>query len=490
MVCSTSRAVSYAASAPVVEHIAWCCSVRGVSLRWSKLRQHQQLVLAVTHGEGVATYHGSRRQNGDHWAVQSMFLGMALPLAGIGASQVMVPSPTTALEMIQGSVEFVQTVDDGEACCERTVAFACRTKVSSGDHAVVFGGGMHSSRGQEGQTLSGNVPRDSRHTDTGGRPDPVVVSRSQGARLRDRTASRHLHSVPYPWLHSGVLVKTQCAAIVFSPTCVSTWPACWSSKCDVLLSWLTHPTPAATSTISSCEYKGVMDVSEMVCLADLSNDLGLPRPVVALFAPVVEFVTPAHAGHLSCREIHLASLQDQWTRTPQHRQSYHEWHRLQLGTPYQRQWWRTLLASTMCATTAPMAEFIVTLLASAVIAATAVVVEYVALAPSLPSWWQLRSCTQQSRQVAQVHVEESIFRCVPRSGRQHQPCAHRQRQWRSRGFGPSSLITAVVSSRNDAAYLFIALLALFNCYYGSRCVAVTPFVDCCWEQQRRCDVTV
>ena len=45
----------------------------------------------------------------------------------------------------------------------------------------------------------------------------------------------------------------------------------------------------------------------MVCLADLSNDLGLPRPVVALSAPVVEFITPAHAGHLSCRVIHLAS---------------------------------------------------------------------------------------------------------------------------------------------------------------------------------------
>ena len=40
-----------------------------VSLRWSKLRQHQQLILAATHGEGVATYHGSMRQNGDHWAV-------------------------------------------------------------------------------------------------------------------------------------------------------------------------------------------------------------------------------------------------------------------------------------------------------------------------------------------------------------------------------------------------------------------------------------
>ena len=34
-----------------------------------------------------------------------------------------------------------------------------------GDHAVVLGGGMHSSRGQEGQALSGDVPRDSRHTD-------------------------------------------------------------------------------------------------------------------------------------------------------------------------------------------------------------------------------------------------------------------------------------------------------------------------------------
>ena len=139
----------------------------------------------------------------------------------------------------------------------------------------------------------------------------------------------------------------------------------------------------------------------------------------------------------------------------QHRQSYHEWHRLQLVRRTSVQWWRTLLASTMYATTAPMAEFIVTLSASAVMRRRRVVVEYFALAPSPPSWGQLRSCTQQSRQVAQVHVEESIFRCVPLSLRQHQPCAHRQRQWRSRGFGPSSLITAVVSSRNDAAYLLL-----------------------------------
>ena len=59
-----------------------------------------------------------------------------------------------------------------------------------------------------------------------------------------------------------------------------------------------------------------------------------------------------------------------------------------------------------------MAKFIVTLAASAVIAASAVVVDYVALAPSLLSWWQLRSFFQQSRQAAQVHVEESIFRVV------------------------------------------------------------------------------
>ena len=99
------------------------------------------------------------------------------------------------------------------------------------------------------------------------------------------------------------------------------------------------------------------------------------------------------------------------------------------------------LVSTMCATTAPMAEFIATLPASAVIAASAVVVEYVAVAPSLPSWWQLRSCTQQSRQAAQVHMEESIFRRVPRSSAQ---C---QRQWRSRALGPNSSITAVVEQQ-------------------------------------------
>ena len=155
MVRSTSQAVSYAAPAPVVEYIAWC--------------------------EGVATYHGSMRQNGDHWAVQSVFLGTVPPVAGIGASQVMVPPPTTDVEMIQGSVEFMQTVDDGEACCERTVAFACRTKVSSGDHAVVLGGGMHLSRGQEGPALSGDVPRDSRHTDAGGRPAAIFIqSRIRG----------------------------------------------------------------------------------------------------------------------------------------------------------------------------------------------------------------------------------------------------------------------------------------------------------------------
>ena len=51
-----------------------------------------------------------------------------------------------------------------------------------------------------------------------------------------------------------------------------------------------------------------MYVSEMIRLADLSNDFGLPGPVVASSAPVVEFITPAHAGHLSCREIHLASF--------------------------------------------------------------------------------------------------------------------------------------------------------------------------------------
>ena len=48
-------------------------------------------------------------------------------------------------------------------------------RIPPGDHAVVLGGGMHSSRGQEGQALSGDVPRDSRHTDAGGCPDPVVV---------------------------------------------------------------------------------------------------------------------------------------------------------------------------------------------------------------------------------------------------------------------------------------------------------------------------
>ena len=41
----------------------------------------------------------------------------------------------------------------------------------------------------------------------------------------------------------------------------------------------THPTPVATTTISFCEHTGVMDVSEVVRLADLSNDLGLPGPV-------------------------------------------------------------------------------------------------------------------------------------------------------------------------------------------------------------------
>ena len=268
---------------------------------------HQRRSSNTSHGEGVATYHGSRRQNGDHWAVTSVFIGMAPPVAGIGAPQVMVPPSTTAVELIQGPVEFVQTVDDGEACCERTVAPVCRTKVSSRRPRCRSWRRYAFESRPRGPSVVRDVPRDSRHTDAGGRSDPVVVSRSQGARLRDRTANRHPHSVPHPWLHSGVLVKTQCARFVFSPTCVSTWPACWSSKCNVPLLWLTHLTPAATSTISSCEYKGVMDVLKMVCLADLSNDLGLPGPVVASFSPVLEFITPAHAGHLPCREIHLAS---------------------------------------------------------------------------------------------------------------------------------------------------------------------------------------
>ena len=151
-----------------------------------------------------------------------------------GASQVMLPPPPAAVEMIQGSVEFVQTVDDGEACCGRTVAFACRTKVSSGDHAVVFGGGMHSRSRSRGSNVVRGWCRVTVVTQIRAAARIQSLFRgSQGARLRDRTASRHPHSVPHPWLHSGVLVKTQCTAIVFSPTCVSTWPACWSSKCDV-----------------------------------------------------------------------------------------------------------------------------------------------------------------------------------------------------------------------------------------------------------------
>ena len=178
---------------------------------------HQRQSSNTSHGEGVATYHGLRRQNGDHWAVTSVFIGMAPPVAGIGAPQVMVPPPTTAVELIQGPVEFVQTVEDGEACCERTVAPVCRTKVSSKRPRCRSWRRYAFESRPRGPSVVRDVPRDSRHTDAGGRPDPVVVSRSQGARLRDRTASRHPHSVPHPWLHSGVLVKTQCARFVFSP---------------------------------------------------------------------------------------------------------------------------------------------------------------------------------------------------------------------------------------------------------------------------------
>ena len=44
------------------------------------------------------------------------------------------------------------------------------------------------------------------------------------------------------------------------------------SECDAPLPWLTYLAPVATSTISFCEHTGVLDVSELVCLADLSND--------------------------------------------------------------------------------------------------------------------------------------------------------------------------------------------------------------------------
>ena len=131
------------------------------------------------------------------------------------------------------------------------------------------------------------------------------------------------------------------------------------------------------------------------------------------------------------------------------------------------------------------------------IAAPAVVVEYVALAPSLPSWWQLRPCTQQPRQAAQVQVEECISTCAAfetpapavcaapasvaelraQSQLLYNSCCEQQKRC-----GVTSLLRCEQQRRCGTA--------LFNCCYGSRGVAATPFVDCCWEQQRRCDVTV
>ena len=71
----------------------------------------------------------------------------------------------------------------------------------------------------------------------------------------------------------------------------------------------------------------------------------------------------------------------------------------------------------------------------------------------------------------------SAFQRVPRSRRQHQPCAQRQRQWRSCALSPSSFMTAVASSKDVAAPLS------FNCCCGSRGVAATPLVDCCWSSK-------
>ena len=56
-------------------------------------------VLAATHREGVATYHGSRRRNGDRWTGPVGAFGTAHPVAGIGAPRVMAPPPTTAVEV-------------------------------------------------------------------------------------------------------------------------------------------------------------------------------------------------------------------------------------------------------------------------------------------------------------------------------------------------------------------------------------------------------
>ena len=47
---------------------------------------HQRQSSNTSHGEGVATYHGLRRQNGDHRAVTSVFIGMAPPVAGIAST--------------------------------------------------------------------------------------------------------------------------------------------------------------------------------------------------------------------------------------------------------------------------------------------------------------------------------------------------------------------------------------------------------------------
>ena len=350
------------------------------------------------------------------------------------------------------------------------------------------------SRGQEGQALSGYVPRHGRHTDAGGRPDPVVVSWSQGARLRDRTASRHPHSVPHPWLHSGVFVKTQCAAIVFSPTCVSTWPACWSSKCGVPLPWLTHPTPAATSTISSCEYKGVMYVSEMIRLADLLNDFGLPGPVVASSAPVVEFITPAHAGHLPCKEIHLASSCKISGR--EHRNIASQ---IMSGTDFS--WVRRTSVSggLHCASVSRVsrARFNHVRNDSAngeVHRDTGSFSRYRDVGGGCRI---RRACAIPTLVVAAAVVYTAI---TPGSA---SACGGEHLSTCAAFETPATVVCAapasVAESRSRSQLLYnscceqqkrCGTALFFNCCYGSRGVAVTPFVDCCWEQQGRCDITV
>ena len=71
---SINQAVSYVAPALVVDYIAWYAASARTSTSSS--------ISGVTHCENFDTYHCSRRQNGDHWAIPLVILGQFLQVAG------------------------------------------------------------------------------------------------------------------------------------------------------------------------------------------------------------------------------------------------------------------------------------------------------------------------------------------------------------------------------------------------------------------------